>query len=151
MGSQIKQVEQLLNSGQKALISFLSLTFSNLKKIADERGIQEFGWLKEEEPYEDDYEEYEEYEKDLEVFEKWQLNFIIGEDYVERSRVVTGISYRLTDFSLDCSSVVVSRTHLYLAEKIVPEDSYTIPNPNLYGNYEPLLKLAQLISEELGV
>lgn len=143
-----EQTSRFVKDGLLMLDSYLSKTFSDLYKVATEKGVDTvFGWKGEKEPFDEDYEDYDQFEKDSNECDKWKIFFVLGQDYTQRCRVVTGITYRLCD-----GCVEVTRTYKFFECEIVDEGEYPEdPSPMWYGNFEGLLQLAGLIAEELGV
>lgn len=143
-----RPMSDLVKDGLRVLDSYLTETFSYLYKVATEKGVDTtFGWKGEKEPFDEDYEDCEQFEKDSNECEKWKIFFVLGQDYTQRCRVVTGITYRLYDGGVD-----VTRTYKFFECEIVDEGEYPeSPASMWYGNFEGLLQLAGLIAEELGV
>ena len=146
MNSKNEQIGQFIRSGLGLVNGYLEETFSSLYKVAIEKGDTEFGWKGETEPFEEDYDDGEQFNRDSEECEKWKLFFVLGQDYTQRCRVVTGITYRLCD-----GYVEILRTYKFFECEIVDESDPDYPAAMWYGNFENLVILAGLIAEELGV
>ena len=91
MNSKNEQIGQFIRSGLGLVNGYLEETFSSLYKVAIEKGVTEFGWKGETEPFEEDYDDGEQFNRDSEECEKWKLFFVLGQDYI-RTAKAKGVS-----------------------------------------------------------
>lgn len=151
MATQFSKIEKTIDVVAELLRDYLAGKLSALYRIGKEKGMTRFGYLGDSARYEygpDDIDEND--EGAIEAYwdnkMKWEFVFAeINDEYVEMSRVVSGVTYVLEE---DC--IWVERFQESW-EGDVLEDKWFRVYPHSLANIHPLISLMKLIAEELEV
>ena len=150
MAAQFEKVVKTVNDGLELFGDYLAGKLSALYKIGVEKGRTEFGFLGDKSIFEYKPNRTEEddriFEESDEILQKWQRVFVeINDEYVEMSKVVSGVTYVLEEDALWVKRYQESW------EGDIIEDKWFRVYPRSVENHRRLVELMTLIAEELEV
>ena len=150
MATKFEKVVQTVNDGLELFGDYLAGKLTALYKVGVEKGKTEFGFLGDKSIFEFKPNRTEEddriFEESDEILQKWQGVFaVINDEYVEMSKVVSGVTYVLEE-----KAIWVKRYQESWEGEITGDEWFRV-YPHSVENHRPLVKLMKLIAEELEV